>query len=367
MAIFRGGVKIFGSDIRIGLSRNDLNGAFNNILRDPRFQDPEGGQVVVNGDGKPINPFLKTTKPGLINQMLQYIAQGEGLARSNKFYVSFQLPKGSILGTPPESNPIRSNSTDSDSIELKAIEVAGFATQAVTQRIQNSYGPRVNAFCKNITMPDRTMATESVINGPGAPYHIVTDHTYQDVTATFYADKYLRERQYFELWQKSAFNDRTNNYELYENYTSDIDIFNLGQFAESDGTQEDPNARDDVTHGVKLYDCYPTSVGAPQLAYEATGVVEFTVTFKYRHWMNYFINKTADVALGDGGFDGRTIADDPKGPEGHRLKAMGGLFGGLLSVLPPELRRAGRGVLGDLRRRIPVGDLTGGRVFPPFF
>ena len=361
MAIFRGGIKIFGSDIRIGLSRNDLNGAFNNILRDPRFQDPEGGQVVVNGDGKPINPFLKTTKPGLINQMLQYIAQGEGLARSNRYYASFQLPKGSILGThglqkqdgPPTE-------------ETNALEKVGFATQAVTQRIQNSYGPRVNAFCKNITMPDRTMTTESVINGPGAPYHIVTDHTYSDVTATFYADKYLRERQYFELWQKSAFNDRTNNYELYENYTSDIDIFNLGQFAESDGTQEDPNARDDVTHGVKLYDCYPTSIGAPQLAYEATGVVEFTVTFKYRHWMNYFINKTADVALGDGGFDGRSIADDTRG--GHkRLKGMGGLFGGLLSVLPPELRRAGRGVLGDLKRRIPIGDLTGGRVFPPFF
>ena len=44
-----------------------------------------------------------------------------------------------------------------------------------------------------------------------------------------------------------------------------------------------------------------------------------------------------------------------------------GLFGGILSKLPPELRRAGQGLLGDLKRRIPIGDLTGGRVFPPFF
>ena len=116
MAVFRGGIKIFGSDVRLGIQRDT---SLDNILRDPRFQDPEGGQVVVNGDGKPINPFLKTTKPGLINQMLHYIAQGEGLARSNKFYVSFQLPKGSILGTPPESNPISANSTFE---EIDAIE-----------------------------------------------------------------------------------------------------------------------------------------------------------------------------------------------------------------------------------------------------
>ena len=81
MAIFRGGVKIFGSDVRIGIPRDR---SLDNILFDPRFQDIEGGQ-------KPENPNLSTTKPALINQMLQYIAQGEGLARSNRFYVSFRF------------------------------------------------------------------------------------------------------------------------------------------------------------------------------------------------------------------------------------------------------------------------------------
>jgi len=349
MAIFRGGVKIFGSDIRIGIS-NDRS--LDNVLRDPRFQDIEGGQVVVDKEGKALNPFLSATKPALINTMLQYIAQGEGLARSNRYYASFQLPKGSL---------IEDHFFQVSGKELDIIEKGGFTKQAAAQKIQLKDGKRVNAFCKSITMPDRTMKTEEVINGPGAPHHIVTDHTYADVTATFYADKYLRERQYFELWQKSAFNDITNNYELYDNYVSDIDIFNLGQFANSAGSSEDPAARDDVTHGVKLYDCYPTSIGAPSLAYDATGVVTFDVTFKYRHWMNYFINKTADVELGDGGFD-MSIAKE----EG-RLKVGGGLFGSLSQYLPPELRRAGRDVLGDLKRRIPIGDLTGGRVFPPFF
>ena len=349
MAIFRGGVKIFGSDVRIGIPRDR---SLDNILFDPRFQDIEGGQ-------KPENPNLSTTKPALINQMLQYIAQGEGLARSNRFYVSFRLPKNRVeLGT--EDEFAQFDSADFEAIDERGIEQKGFSG-GYNRAVQDKDGRRVNAFCKGITMPDRTMATESVINGPGAPYNIVTDHTYGDITATFYADKYLRERQYFELWQKSAFNDRTNNYEFYDNYVSDIDIFQLGQFANTAGSSEDPSARDDVTHGVKLYDCFPTSIGAPTLAYDASGVVEFTVTFKYRYWLNYFINKTADVELGDGGFD-KSIAQEP-----GRIKHGGGLFGSFFAFLPPELRRAGRDVLGDLKRRIPIGDLTGGRVFPPFF
>jgi len=347
MAIFRGGVKIFGSDIRIGLNRDR---SLDNILLDPRFRQIEGGLV-------PDNPNLSATKPALINQMLQYIMQAEGLGRSGRFYTSFRLPtgtKGPEMGSEAEFE----NFENADGLP---VETRGFATSDLTQQIQNQDGKRVNAFCKAITMPDRTMTTSPIVTGPGAPRHIVTDHTYGDLSATFYADKYLRERQYFELWQKAAFNSLSNNYEFYDNYVSDIDLFNLGQFANSAGSSEDPSARDDLTHGVKLYDCYPTSIGAPALSYENNNVIEFTVTFKYRYWQNYFITKTADVALGDGGFD-KSIAG-----ESGRLNAGGGLLGGLLQLLPPELRRAGQGLLGDLKRRIPIGDLTGGRVFPPFF
>jgi len=347
MAIFRGGVKIFGSDIRIGLNRDR---SLDNILLDPRFRQIEGGAV-------PDNPNLSATKPALINQMLQYIMQAEGLGRTGRFYTSFRLPVGTS-GPQMGSEEEFENFENTDGLP---VETRGFATSDLTQQIQNQDGKRVNAFCKAITMPDRTMTTTPIVTGAGAPRHFVTDHTYGDLSATFYADKYLRERQYFELWQKAAFNSLSNNYEFYDNYVSDIDLFNLGQFANSAGSSEDPNARDDLTHGVKLYDCYPTSIGAPQLAYEKNDIIEFTVTFKYRYWQNYFITKTADVALGDGGFD-KSIAGEP-----GRLNAGGGLLGGLLQLLPPELRRAGQGLLGDLKRRIPIGDLTGGRVFPPFF
>ena len=43
-----------------------------------------------------------------------------------------------------------------------------------------------------------------------------------------------------------------------------------------------------------------------------------------------------------------------------------GLFGGILNRLPPEIRRAGRDVLQATKRNLPIGRVTGGKVFPPF-
>ena len=49
------------------------------------------------------------------------------------------------------------------------------------------------------------------------------------------------------------------------------------------------------------------------------------------------------------------------------IGAEKGLIGGLLDKLPPELRRAGRDVVNTIRTRVPIGAVTGGKVFPPLF
>ena len=59
-----------------------------------------------------------------------------------------------------------------------------------------------------------------------------------------------------------------------------------------------------------------------------------------------------------GDIDGVGVIKDPK---------IGGIFGGLISKLPPELRRAGRDVINQVKTRFPTGRIFGGKVFPPFF
>ena len=112
--------------------------------------------------------------------------------------------------------------------------------------------------------------------------------------------------------------------------------------------------RDDVTYAVRLLECYPKSISDVSFSHETNSIQTFQVTFSFRNWVNYFIDKAGGIDLGESDFKAPTV------------KRAGGIFGGLISKLPPEIRRAGRDVLNELRRRAPIGRITGGRVFPPF-
>jgi len=306
MAILRGGKRIGGFDIRIGLPRDR---SLNDVQSDPRLRQKAGG-----------NP---ETTMGRFQAMVN---EAEGFARKARFYVNFTLPNG-VSG-------------DTD-------EIQGFSTTTQLRAMnQDQNKRRVQAFCSEIAMPAREGAQKEIRhNGPVRKF--VYDHTYSDVTATFYTDKFMRERSFFEMWQKAAFSNSTHNMNYYNDYVAPLDIFALGSFASRD-------ERDDITYGVRLFECYPKTISDVSFSHDANAIQSFTVTFSYRYWVNFFLDRAGSVDIGQPDFKQPTV------------KRAGGIFGGLLSKLPPEIRRAGRDVLNELRRKAPIGRITGGRVFPPF-
>jgi hypothetical protein len=319
MAILRGGVRIGGFDIRLGLPRDR---SLDNVEGDPRFRQKAGG-----------NP--ETT----MGRVQSYINEAEGFARKARFYVEFNLPKAGGAGL--------TNIDPGSELSDGANELATtFKSSAEMISVQKANARRVQAFCSAISMPERTVEMKEVKHH-GPAYKIAIDYKSADITATFYADKFLRERSYFELWQKAAFSNQSHNFNFYDNYVSDVNIFQLGQFASR-------NERDDVTYAVKLFDCFPKTISAVEYSYDNNAVQTFQVTFGFRYWINYFLDRSGNIELGQPNFRDVTV------------KSSFGAFGGLLNKLPPELRRAGVDVLQGLKRRIPIGGITGGRVFPPF-
>ena len=320
MAILRGGKRIGGYDVRIGIPRDR---SLDDVAGDKRLQRRQGS-----------NP--ETT----IGRFQSYVNEAEGFARKARFYAEFALPKG-----------VSQEALFSEGFEdtsSAALEKQAFPSQKDLLAIQQANGRRVRAFCSNISMPEREMTTKEVRHGNAPARNFVYDMKSSGISATFYADKFMRERSYFELWQKSAMStSSTFNTNYYENYVSNLNIFQLGQFA---SRQE----RDDITYGVQLIDCFPSKIGAIEYSHDANNVQTIDVDFSFRYWINYFIDKQGNIELGS-----------PLGriPE---IKNNKGIFGSLINKLPPELRRAGRDVLNDLRRRVPLGRVTGGRVFPPF-
>jgi hypothetical protein len=326
MAILRGGKRIGGYDVRIGIPRDR---SLDNVSNDPRFRQRTGG-----------NP------ESTMGRFQAMVNEAEGFARKARYYVEYQLPKG-IPNITPLASEVSLPTDQTGKYSDASLESQYFPSQSELLSVQQANSKRVQAFCNSISMPERTAITKDIKhNGPKRKF--VYDYSSAPITASFYADKFLRERSYFELWQQSAFSTTTHNYNFYDNYVSDINIFQLGQFA---SRQE----RDDVTYAVKLFDCYPKTISTVDYSHaDGSQVQTFTVTFDFRYWINYFIDRQGNIELGQANFRDATV------------KQAGGLFGGLLGKLPPELRRAGRGVIEDLRRRIPIGRATGGRVFPPF-
>jgi len=306
MAILRGGKRIGGFDIRIGLPRDR---SLDDVQSDPRLRQKAGG-----------NP------ESTIGRFQSMVNEAEGFQRKARFYVNFTLPNG-VSGDDEE--------------------IQGFSTQSQLRAMnQDQNKRRVQAFCSEISMPAREGAQKEIRhNGPVRKF--VYDHTYSDITATFYTDKFMRERTFFEMWQKAAFSNSTHNMNYYNDYVAPLDIFALGQFA---SRQE----RDDITYGVRLFECYPKTISEVSFSHAANEIQTFTVTFSYRYWVNFFLDRAGEVDVGQANFKQPTV------------KRAGGIFGGLISKLPPEIRRAGRDVLNELRRKAPIGRITGGRVFPPF-
>ena len=127
--------------------------------------------------------------------------------------------------------------------------------------------------------------------------------------------------------------------------TNDQDTTTLNAFID-DGYA--PTYRD--LDSANKYKIRIVSLKAPYTALSTEG----KITFKFRNLINYFIDQQGNIELGS------PVGKVPT------IKNNRGIFGGLINKLPPELRRAGRDVLNDLRRRVPLGRVTGGRVFPPF-
>jgi len=321
MAILRGGTRIFGQDIRIGIPRDR---SLDDVENYPRFRQKPGG-----------NP------ESTMGRYQSMVNEAEGFARKARYYVEFYLPKpgGLDLTGIDDTGQVGISNASQESI-------ASFRSNNELNAVQMANARRVQAFCKSISMPDRDVQMKEIKHhGPARKF--AYDYKSAPITASFYTDKFMRERSYFELWQQSAFSQVSNNYNFYDNYVSDINIFQLGSF-------ESKNERDDMTYAVKLFDCYPKIISTVDYAADGNEVQTFSVTFEFRYWINYFLDRSGNIQLGQANFNDVTV------------KSKYGAFGSLINKLPPELRRAGTQVLEGLKRRIPIGGVTGGRVFPPF-
>ena len=309
MAILRGGRRIGNFDIRLGLPRDK---SLVDVAKDPRLQRKPGGS-------------------GVLQRFQAQINQGEGMARPNRFYVIINPPQ-KLVTTPGGPPSQLSQNTNND-----------LSSAAMRENMQ--------MMCNKITLPSRDINT-----APHKTYGPKREMPYAysfsgEIELTFFGDKFLRQRMFWENWQKTIFDGETHDMSYYDDYVGSIDIFQLGQF----DAKADDDAR--VTYAVRLFEVYPQTISPIEYTYgNNNAIVEVPVTLNFRNWINLTIDQVNGATIGQAAGDKPTI----------KASKDFGLFGGILSKLPPEIRRAGRDILQTTRRNLPIGRVTGGRLFPPF-
>ena len=328
MAIFRAGKRIGPFDIRGGISRGDSkSSAYHKTDRDPRFK-------------------MQANTDNTIGRFRSAMASAEGYARPSRFAIRVFPPVNLSQQIGASGTATYMNGQ----VQNRSVDYEGPSNQYPVQGkymndLLSTYGRQVNIHCDSIQMPSKSMDTQEVQYGSEPVRSMVQTHTFPGtIDATFYADKYMRERQFFEAWQKMCVGEHTHKANYYDNYIGKLHIYQLGPDNEQN--------RDMPTYAVEAMEVYPTTIGSIDYTYaKSSEIIKITISFAYKYWRNMG-SETQSLSFGR----------HTQAPANVKARNTG-----LLGMLPPELQRMGRDIFGQARTVWnPIGRIFNGKVFPPF-
>ena len=308
MAIFQAGKRIGVFDIRYGVHRDKSL---------DRIDYP--------------TDYTKANTENTIGRFRASMGRAEGYARQARFAVRLFLPaKLQSLMVPD--------------VDRFGHETGGMSPPPDAPDMLNlraAMGRQMDIHCDSVSMPGHDLDTEShTMFGPDR--EIVTGHSYKGtIDASFYADKYLRERHFLEMWQKMAVSISNHKANYYDEYTGKMHIYQLGGVQEYGG-------RERPTYAIEAIEVYPETLAAIQYSYGASNTItKVTVQFQYRTWHNLITDKQVPgIEFG--------AAEQTHHP------VLGGkptgVFGGIM-----------RDVANQAKTQIPSGKIFNGRVSGPIW
>ena len=98
--------------------------------------------------------------------------------------------------------------------------------------------------CESIEFPGRNLDTNPDTNIYGPTREIVSGYSYAEITGVFRCSSDMREKSFFETWQRLAYNPQTWSMGYYDDYSGSLEIHQLDQ-------------QDKRRYGVQLIECFP--------------------------------------------------------------------------------------------------------------
>mgnify|MGYP003134172502 FL=1 len=190
---------------------------------------------------------------GTLQEILGLGNSTDGMSRKNRYEVTLYPPTGA-----------RGSRGNTSNVFSKIMgDLLGDGTVRAT-------GLR----CESISLPGRNMDSTPDSNIYGPEREIVTGYSFGDINAVFQCSSDMREKKYWETWQRLTYNPKTFDIGYYNDYVGTIDIHTL---------DEQENRR----YGCRLVEAWPKTIAAQSLGYADNNTYQtIDVTIAYRYWIN---------------------------------------------------------------------------------
>ena len=209
--------------------------------------------------GKVLGSNVGQSSYSVLNEQMALV-RGDGFSRPSRYEVLLLPPTGT-------------KGTGCDSINIMS--------QEMRRALGDQTVRRTSMRCESISFPGRNLDTTPDTNIYGPTREIVDGYSFANVSASFQCGTDMREKLYFETWQRLAYNVQTWAMQYYEDYVGSVQIFQL---------DENNIAR----YGVELVEAFPKTIAEQSLGYATTNEIhKISVTFSYRYWKN--LNDEADL------------------------------------------------------------------------
>ena len=211
-----------------------------------------------------LKSILETTAFSFLNDILSQYHSDDGFARTNRWELLITPPTG-YRGSNQSGNifaPIMQQNTG----------------QGVTQK--------VGVMCETFSFPGRNLASTPDTNVYGPEREVVNGYKFGDINSTFRLSSDQKEKQFFDTWQRLAYNPQDFSIGYYYDYVGEIRLWQLDE-------------KDNRRYGIKLLECYPKTVEQMNVTQSAGDLQRVSVTWTYRYWLSLVDEPNAPKPLSD--------------------------------------------------------------------
>lgn len=143
----------------------------------------------------------------------------------------------------------------------------------------------VQIACHTCAMPPRSAMTWQHAQY-SAPFMVPYSQQYEAVTFSFYNNRTLDQRKFFEVWQTAVFNINDNSMNFFVEYTRDVKIHQLDR-------------EGNIVYSVTLFSAWPMTIGQVDYSYsQNNSVLSTSCTMQYRLWQRE--GDTTDIFMEGG-------------------------------------------------------------------